>query len=228
MEKGGFIIIGVFFILVGTIFLVNRSSSAASAGIRENGSTASLTVGPAPSDEAARIDWFWMIIENSRNSRGDQVEQLVAIKAQLSGLPTEDIVTFGAVFSRLMCETYSWDLWGAAYVIMGGASDDSFEYFRVWMLSRGHSFFEAARKDPDSLATLIPPNFHEVPEFELLAYAASEVWAERTGKKPNEMPTQPDMIYSTNPVGTPFSENEASLEARYPKLWKRFADSPLE
>ncbi|MFL6076856.1 MAG: DUF4240 domain-containing protein [Mycobacteriales bacterium] len=35
-----------------------------------------------------------------------------------------------------MAESYQGDLWGAAYLINGGASDDGFDYFRGWLIAR--------------------------------------------------------------------------------------------
>lgn len=181
----------------------------------------------APADDVAAQDWFWEIIERSRaNGKGEEA-QLAALRSELESMDEKSIERFGAIFSSNMAKSYTWDLWGAAYVIMGGASDDGFEYFRVWMISRGRTFFEAAQSQPDELATLIPDEFDDVPEFETLAYVASEVWAAKTGKAPNEMPTQPPMVYSKEPSGTPWKENEQELKARYPKLWKRFSAAPL-
>jgi len=174
-----------------------------------------------------RTNWFWGIIERTRSPDGDQDRQRAALAAELSKFSPAEIEAFGAVFDRLLTETYSWDLWGAAYVTMGGASDDSFEYFRVWLISRGRQDFEAARANPDDLARLIPPDFDDVPEFELLAYVASEVWAEKTGNDPNEMPTQPNMIYGHEPSGDPFDEEPEHLARRFPRLWARFSEAPL-
>jgi hypothetical protein len=181
----------------------------------------------APMSDDERIDWFWGIIERTRSPGADQDQQMAALAAELSELPPAQIEAFGAIFDRLLVETYSWDMWGAAYVIMGGASDDGFEYFRVWLISRGREVFERARANPDELATLIPADFEEVPDFELLAYVASNAWAEKTGEEPNEMPTQPGMMYSHAPSGEPFDETPEDLGRRYPRLWARFSESPL-
>jgi hypothetical protein len=51
-----------------------------------------------------------------------------------------------------MADSYRGDLWGAAYLINGGASDDGFDYFRGWLIAQGREVFEAAVADPDSLA----------------------------------------------------------------------------
>jgi hypothetical protein len=214
---GKFMLIAVGIAVLTAITTLYASSRGRAADV--------ASVATMSDDE--RVDWFWDIIERTRAPSGDQDQQMAALAAELSKLSPAEIEAFGTVFDRLLTETYSWDLWGAAYVIMGGASDDSFEYFRVWLISRGRDVFEAARANPDELAVLIPADFDGIPEFELLAYVASEVWAEKTRADPTEMPTQPDMIYSNEPSGEPFDETAEDLAGRYPRLWARFSDSPL-
>ena len=52
----------------------------------------------------------------------------------------------------MLAEAYHWDLWGAAYLINGGCSDDGFEYFRRWLVLQGRDVFQAAVSNPDTLA----------------------------------------------------------------------------
>jgi hypothetical protein len=47
---------------------------------------------------------------------------------------------------------HRWDLWGAAYIMNRGCSDDGFVYFRGWLISQGFDRYHAALKRPDSLA----------------------------------------------------------------------------
>ena len=180
----------------------------------------------AMSDEE-QTDRFWKIIERTRSPDGDQERQMAALAAELSGMSRGEIESFGAIFDRLLIESYSWDLWGAAHVIMGGASDDGFEYFRIWLISRGRSVFEAARANPDELAALIPAGFDETAEFELLAYVAADAWAEKTGDDPTNMPKPAYPTYPDEPMGEPFDESSGDLAERYPRLWARFSEVPL-
>jgi hypothetical protein len=178
------------------------------------------------SDEE-QTDRFWEIIERTRSPDGDQERQMAALAAELSRLPPAEIEAFGAVFDRLLIESYSWDLWGAAHIIMGGASDDGFEYFRVWLISRGRGVFEAARANPDELAVLIPADFDEAPDFELLTYVAADAWAEKTGDDPTNMPRPAYPTFADEPAGEPFDESSDDLAHRYPRLWARFSEAPL-
>ena len=80
-----------------------------------------------------------------------------------------------------MADAYTWDLWGAAYLINGGCSDDGFAYFRSWLISRGRAAYEEAVRDPDSLADLVDPDRDDY-EFEDLWGLALVVYEERTGE----------------------------------------------
>jgi hypothetical protein len=150
------------------------------------------------------------------------------MRAALEKLPIDQIEAYEAAFEEQMMRSYSWDLWGAAYVVHGGASDDGFEYFRCWLISKGRGVFERVMADPDSLADIIAPNAEGVLEFEDFAYVARRVWAEKTGRPSNEMPNAGNMIYpGREPSGTNFEEDAAHLAKRYPKLWRRFGTNPL-
>jgi len=173
--------------------------------------------------------WFWSIIEQSLPHAADREAQLTALHAALSKLDPPALIRFGSVFEQLQRKSYAWSLWGAAYVIMGGASDDSFEYFRVWLISRGRTVFEAALRDPDALARLIPADFAEALDFEELAYLADDIFIEKAGREAREDEiTRPSMAYvEVEPSGEPFEDSEAALAKRYPRLWARFGRAPL-
>jgi hypothetical protein len=70
----------------------------------------------------------------------------------LSTRPAEEIAAFAQPVWDLLAASYRWDLWAAAYLINGGASDDGFEYFRGWLIAQGRDVFERSVADPDSLA----------------------------------------------------------------------------
>ncbi|MFE4976135.1 DUF4240 domain-containing protein [Kitasatospora sp. NPDC056651] len=100
---------------------------------------------------------FWNLIEEARAQvpapdNGDAVARRAATLLALR--PTEEIVAAQQILWNLMAESYKAPLWGAAYMINGGCSDDLFDYFRGWLITQGRATFESVIADPDRLAGL--------------------------------------------------------------------------
>src|SRR5262245_9527951 len=126
-----------------------------------------MTASPMPADK------FWQIIERAAESDHDPDAHEKALHAALHELTLEEITSFEVAFRRYLNKAYTWNLWGAAYVIHGGCSDDGFEYFRRWLVTRGRDVYEAALANPDSLAQLdTRPDPRSVWEFEEIYYVA--------------------------------------------------------
>ena len=171
------------------------------------------------------VDKFWSIID--QNLKIDIVPdaRLNSLREALDKLSPNDLISFDITFRLHLNSAYKWDMWGAAYVIHGGCSDDGFEYFRRWLVSRGRTAFEAALADADSLAllTLEPTGPDGVWEFEDYYYTAMDVYEEKGGEGDVRDHSEPEAgLDGVAPAGVPFAENEEHLTARYPKLWKRF------
>jgi hypothetical protein len=97
---------------------------------------------------------FWTVIEQARADVGSCDAEAIAERAAelLAVLSPEQIAAAAQPLWDLMADSYHGDLWAAAYLINGGASDDGFEYFRGWLITQGREVFERAVADPDSLA----------------------------------------------------------------------------
>lgn len=171
-------------------------------------------------------DRFWEIIDRTTKYRPDQDTQMEALRLELRKLSADEIEAFERAFHREQKRAYSWDLWGAAYIMCGGASDDGFEYFQRWLISRGRKTFESAVADPDSLAETTSSGFSEECDFELFAYIARDVWSEKTGidaaTEPQGRFPYTGMPPAQQPSGESLEEDPAHLAKRYPKLWARF------
>jgi hypothetical protein len=183
----------------------------------------STTVSPMLADK------FWQIIERAAKFDHDPDAHMEALRRELHKLPLDEIISFQVTFRRYLNQAYTWDLWGAAYVIHGGCSDDGFEYFRRWLVSRGLHVYERALADPDSLAELDAPRGDwGVWEFEQIYYVAPEVYQEKGGEGDvydhSELEGGMDR---SGPTGERFTEDKGHLAPRYPKLWRRFGTSPL-
>ncbi|WP_395138289.1 DUF4240 domain-containing protein, partial [Armatimonas sp.] len=122
-------------------------------------------------------DEFWQIIETTRLTAKNNIDaQSKQIKAHLKKLPDDELITFHTHFDALYAPTYRMDLWGAAYILNGGCSDDCFDYFRAWLIGRGRAVYEAALVSPDSLVEIAE---EEDCEQEELLSIAMEVWRKR-------------------------------------------------
>ena len=136
---------------------------------------------------------FWEHIEKSRRRDADEHEERLV--ARLAKRPVNDILDFAHIWDEMLYRTYTWNLWGAAYLINGGCSDDGFRDFRVWLVGRGRHAYEHALKNPDSLADILdgdPVDGFGLDTAALRAYEARtgasdfyELLARRTGAPPS-------------------------------------------
>jgi hypothetical protein len=174
-------------------------------------------------------DRFWAIIARAAAADQDPDAHMEALGAELRKLALDEIIAFEVAFRRYLNEAYTWDLWGAAFVIHGGCSDDGFEYFRRWLVSRGRDVYEAALADPDGLAQLdVRPGPDDVWEFEEIYYVAKDVFEEKGGEGDVRDYSEPEAgLGGPGPSGDPFEDNEEHLARRYPNLWRRFGSAPL-
>jgi hypothetical protein len=62
----------------------------------------------------------------------------------VSELPPPQIVRFQQIRRQMEEQAFTWDVWGAAYVIEDGCSDDCFRDFRAYLISPGPEAFAAA------------------------------------------------------------------------------------
>ncbi len=165
---------------------------------------------------------FWELVDSAREAAGgDPEEHADLLVERLVQLDPDAVLDFARHFESRYNRAYTWELWGAAAVLLGGASDDAFDFFRCWLIGQGREVFEGAVHDPDSLADLLD-DFDE--EFdgdgEELGYAADEAYEQLTGTVAPDLGIPPA---APEPAGTPLDfEDDTVLAERYPKLWERF------
>lgn len=161
-------------------------------------------------------DEFWSLIDATRS--GDDVhEHVEALQSELSSRPAEEIVDFERYMTELLASSYTWNLWGAAYLINGGCSDDGFDYFRGWLITQGRLVFENAVSDPDSLADLL--GLEEDVECEEMLYVAQSAYEIVAG---NEIPVVPINLPDLG-EGWDF-DDDGEMKRRYPKLFAKFCE----
>jgi hypothetical protein len=158
---------------------------------------------------------FWQITGDAHNTaRGQYSRQLQALKDHLTTLPNDEIVRFFNTFSALMAASYNTNVWGAAYVINGGCSDDCFEYFRQYLIAQGRDRFYAFLHNPDNCSDWIKSESDE--NYEGFGYVPIEAYKIKNG---SELPITYQPNYELK--GNMF--DESSVERIYPRLAKKFS-----
>jgi hypothetical protein len=113
----------------------------------------------------------WALIERSGRETRDRDERARWLTENLAALSPVEIEDFQVQMDRLRNRVDTWQMWGAATVILRGwCSDDGFWYFQTWLIGQGRETFERAAVDPDALT--------DVPAVRALAGRPRREWGE--------------------------------------------------
>jgi hypothetical protein len=176
---------------------------------------------------------FWSLIEKSREFE-NQAEWLTEVLTQKE---LEEVVNFEYSFQELMNTSYISRLWGAAFVLMGGCSDDAFDYFRGWLIGQGEEIFNKVMKDPEFLAEYINEDNLDDEGYpqneELLTVGLDAYTLIKTGDSEWDDNIYDELLEALNNKGfqpatdIEFDWEEDDLEDLFPTLWERFGEEPL-
>jgi len=135
-----------------------------------------------PTAEMMNEEQFWAIVQKAVDEAGDdEDEYLEVVMHELSKLSLKEMVGFRLRTDKLLYDSYTSEMWCAGYLMNGGCSEDGFEYFRLWVISRGRKVYEAALANPDNLIDYIAEDAEvDFFEFELFWYAAIDAFEEAT------------------------------------------------
>ncbi|AUG76834.1 polymerase [Kitasatospora sp. MMS16-BH015] len=167
---------------------------------------------------------FWQLIDDSRIAAdGDPDEQADALVERLTQLTPDDVIDFARLFEARFQRAYRTELWGAAHLLLDGASEDTFDFFRCWLIGQGREVFEGGLHHPDDLADLLSDfDEEEDGEAEDLGYAADEAHEQLTGLPLPDLGTPQPAV----PEGEPLDfEDPVVMAEHYPKLWERYGRS---
>ena len=133
-----------------------------------------------PTAEMMDEEQFWAIVQTAVDEAGDDEEAyLEVVKSELSKLSLKEMIGFRLRTDKLLYDSYTSEMWCAGYLMNGGCSDDGFEYFRLWVISRGRKAYEAAMANPDNLIDYIGDDDEmDFFEFESFWYVALEAFEE--------------------------------------------------
>jgi hypothetical protein len=164
-------------------------------------------------------DTFWEIIAKAQSVAGKKetyADQhgMDCLQRELERLSPDEIVSFDLIFSQKLHDAYRWDLWAAAFIILGGCSDDGFLDFRSELVARGRSTYEAALKDPQSLADADP----DMDGAEGWQYLAGNAYKAKTCQ---DLPISADRPrHPKEPAGEDW--DEATVGAKFPRLAEKY------
>lgn len=170
---------------------------------------------------------FWKVMDTGvrgGSALGDQApvtkrQFLNVVRKSLEFAARAEAKAFGTSMGAALVKANTWKLWGAAYILNGGCSEDSFLYFRLWLIAQGRDVFTKAVADPESLAAA-DLRFGKPGDFELeeLLDEVDEAIGELDLAVSELCDGMDDVPKGTTPKFTP-----EELQRRYPKLCAKFA-----
>lgn len=173
----------------------------------------------APSDALMDEDQFWQIIQTTKNkANGNYEQQQEMLAKELSILTPDEIIQFDNRFRYFRGQANTWELWAAIYIIHGGCGDDSFNYFREWVIGQGKDFYYQTIKDPETLIDVDTALIGET-DWEGLGYIPGDVFEELTGEK---IPALYQENFET--TGEEWNENSDDLKRMFPRLVAKYSD----
>lgn len=156
---------------------------------------------------------FWELIAICRKKAETKDDFIEILREKLLAFKVTEIKRFQKLLLTYHNQLNHWDIWALAYIIRRGCGDDCFEYFRLWIISKGKEAFDVI-KDFDI------QNFNKIfndedPQFEDFEYLAEEVYLEKTGKEMKQPSIKVSKI-----KGSEWDEGKICLE--FPELCKLF------
>jgi len=171
---------------------------------------------------------FWELIGDAARGGGTPDTVAEQAVATLATQDADEIVGFERHLRRVLDASYKVDLFGAAYLVNGGCSDEGFDAFRGWLMAQGREAYARAVGEPDSLAELpavrrAAVTGEELGSEKILAIAA-EAHRKATGEELPEVPA------TKRPNTDDFwdFDDEDEVRRRFPRLAALFNEAPAE
>ncbi|WP_198033425.1 DUF4240 domain-containing protein [Flavobacterium commune] len=179
--------------------------------------------------DTIKTDKFWTIIGHAvKESKGnDDLKEQILI-SELKKLSLVEIKNFEFAFRKCIIDADEFKIMAAMKIIEGYVSDDSYLYFRCWLIGQGKTIFQETLKNPDYLTNVV--NQDKIHEFEGLMYVATKAYEIKSGKKEDEsFPRNEagkiglDYDFGAPPTkGVDWTEDE--LPNLLPKLYSKYND----
>jgi hypothetical protein len=175
-----------------------------------------------------RTDDFWAVIERATADRpASPADVAQRAAAELAAGDPAEIVAWDRHLGKVMVASGKEDLWAAAYLINGGASEEGFDSFRGWLIAHGRDAVAGAVREPDSLAGLpeikAAADTGAVFEAEEVLSIAANAYAQATGDK---LPAAETPSTRPDPGDLWDFDNEDEMRRRLPRLASLFLEPP--
>ena len=172
-------------------------------------------------------DKFWALIDEAvKSSNGNNSLKEDYLTTELEKLSLDEIKDFELAFRKCVIDADDFNVMAAQKIIDGYVSDDTYLYFRCWLIGQGQTVYSETLKNPDYLANLV--NEGDECDWEGIMYLATKAYSQKTGKEEDE--TFPrdvaiemglDYDFGAPPTkGTDWTEEQ--LPTLLPKLWAKF------
>ncbi|GIZ08218.1 DUF4240 domain-containing protein [Flavobacterium sp. UMI-01] len=122
---------------------------------------------------------YWELIDKTVKANLSQEDQELFLTNELEKLSPKEIIGFRLRTDKLLFDSYTSDLWCAAYIMNGGTTDGGFDYFRCWIISKGKEAYYNALANPDSLINLVKDGQNAY-EFEGFWFVAMNAFLNKT------------------------------------------------
>lgn len=177
--------------------------------------------------QTINTDKFWMLVDEAvKASNGRQSLKEKNLIDELTQLSLDDIKNFEFAFRKCIIDADDYKIMAAQKIIDGYVSDDSYLYFRCWLIGQGKKVYTETLTNPDYLSTIVKPG--EACSFEDLMYVATEAYSEKTGMPedetfPRDAAIKMGLNYDFGAPATKGSDwTESQLPSLLPKLWAKF------
>jgi hypothetical protein len=170
-------------------------------------------------------DWVWFWSFFSADSESSVSVRLQTLSNNLDALSPEKIGEFSDHLLHLVREGYQRSVCGFSLAIQGQTTDDDFEDFVYWIISKGRDFYEQALKDADELVDFTM-DWNEFDQF-MMKEVIQKKYAEKANASEKyidiEMiPCSIRFVYKSKANGEDFEWSEEQLRKKFPKLVDRF------
>jgi len=160
---------------------------------------------------------FWHIVSDCRTGATGLAAFNSALERTLVALPREEVADFRLKWLACSEELYSWEVWDASALMLGGTDDDSFMDFRSWVISLGREAYASVLANADSLAEY-GQTIEEAESVaaEQLAGLLTRTYRAMAGEDP---PNPPEREVLSQPSGQRTNiRDRREIEAHFPRI----------